>query len=906
MRLLAIIMLFAAGHSVAQQASVGGGANCDFNDLQQAVDSVGTGATLRINLNGRSVETYLLSEPVDVHNRNITFSGGYQGCGGSVNLNDRSLLRSTAPLETEGRLFNFTSGLGVNTDILFQDITLSGGHATTGGAMRIAGGADVRIIRSELVANLADSGGAIHLDGSFGASVQIQEGTRLFSNTAARGGAIHCRNAQVGIGRSTFEENRADIMAGALYLDDCNVTSLEPGVVEFISNRADDRLLSEFSRNSDSELDGTSVGIVGGAVVAFGGTTINLGNRGSKIVFRQNLAFVKDRYKDIWGRGGAIFATGSGTSVNLINGHIVSNTAEQGAGVFATDNASFSLMASTPACTNSEPLGCATMDNNIARGTSDGFFGCISTANSFAGQGGALYLGNGAAGMLNGVFVKRSKITRVDGCAFENERQYAAGAAFYIATTASLDFFNSVLTDTTRDFDSGGTDAEAIMAAGRFSNVHSTLAGNSSSFAALIRAGSNSARIEHVNSIVVEAGDLFDPSRIGNDYNPEVLVECAYVSSLAQIADTPGTSSLLGNIVEGASPGFVDIGSDNLRLVRSGEAVDLCTDQGITRRNLNSLMLEDFDAEVRPVFINANPSTPYDAGAFEQQEGLVSTPVDLAVTLSDRFQSYGINQRLGYHLNLANLTNTAVPGGTIVDIALDPQVTLPVSFFVNASQWSCTQSGHLVTCEALQTIAANSDYVASALLTFTGVDQPTTIVSTATLTPPISYVDIESGNNEVSRTTTIAETADLAIFTTLAPSSAQHGEVVEVAMQVQNGGPDHAAYPTLYFKLENGGDSLSVLETAEGWACVVTADFTDGQKPLVRCTASSGSIPMGNSDFVFSARAPVATTESTFDISYRIETTSQDNNDIYDSGSLAISLTDAPQAPNMLFSDSFE
>ena len=190
---------------------------------------------------------------------------------------------------------------------------------------------------------------------------------------------------------------------------------------------------------------------------------------------------------------------------------------------------------------------------------------------------------------------------------------------FFIGNNVSFDFLNSVLTDTRKSIDGTNNDAEVIRVLGEFTAVQSTITDNSDGFEATFRAGSDVARAELANSILVESDDLYDTG----DFSAGIRVNCSVIANIDQLINPNGAAFISSDTLESSSPGFVNAGADDYRLVNAATAVDFCSNEALTSRGVNGLLTKDLDGQPRPVIGNIlTAGSSYDAGAYENQAGL--------------------------------------------------------------------------------------------------------------------------------------------------------------------------------------------------------------------------------------------------------------------------------------------
>ena len=270
------------------------------------------------------------------------------------------------------------------------DVTLKGGHAGEGGAVRIAGAATVVVSGGAATGNIAPfSGGAFWVS----ATGQLEVDGTAFTGNRARGdapnqggGAIYTDGGRVTVENATFTDNRAlgDAGSGGAILSP-NGATVRATASTFTANR--------------SWRAGGAIEAVGGSVLALG-TDFDGNNAGTTP-----------------GNGGAIHGAG-GASVTVSGGTAQRNRAEAGGAFWVGAGSSLSLTS-------------ATVRGNFANGDApdqggggvyvDGGSATLfqptfvdNRATGAAGSGGALFLHGGTVSASSATF-EQNRANRAGG-----------------------------------------------------------------------------------------------------------------------------------------------------------------------------------------------------------------------------------------------------------------------------------------------------------------------------------------------------------------------------------------------------------------------------------------------------------------------------------------------------------
>ena len=352
--------------------------------------------------------------------------------------------------QSAGTALNITTSVPV----ILRNMTITGGNGVNGGAIKIAGGADVRLHSDvTITGNTATGkGGAIYADTS--ATLNIGSGVTISSNHAGSdGGAFYFGNStEVTIDSSiSITNNTSGGDGGAVYIgNSANVTFTE-----------------------SATLTGNTASGSGGAVYIGNSSTVNFD---SSAVITGNTAT---------GNGGAVYIGNSSTIVNFKStASLTGNNATGSGGAVYIGNSSTANFTST-----------ATLTDNTAG--SDGGAVCIgsnstvnitSTAtlkdNTAGGDGGAVYIGNNSTVNFNSSATLTSNTSGGNGGAvctgstatvayasaatITGNTATGSGGAVYIGNGTNVTFVNgTTITGNTANVNGGGVyDAGNITISG--------------------------------------------------------------------------------------------------------------------------------------------------------------------------------------------------------------------------------------------------------------------------------------------------------------------------------------------------------------------------------------------------------------------------------------------------------
>lgn len=167
--LLGAAALVAPAAAVAQPLvrTVGAGAGCDFDDLQEAIDFMASqpGADKELRLD-RSTE---FAGAFEISETSLTIAGGFEGCDAAAPGNGETVLRGVA-----GTVVEIDGGSGRRHTVRLSRLEITGGTLAgdlRGGGVEIQGNAAVELDRVDVTDNRALLGGGVFINGGQGATL---------------------------------------------------------------------------------------------------------------------------------------------------------------------------------------------------------------------------------------------------------------------------------------------------------------------------------------------------------------------------------------------------------------------------------------------------------------------------------------------------------------------------------------------------------------------------------------------------------------------------------------------------------------------------------------------------------------------------------------------------------------
>lgn len=201
--ILASVMLLAPAGARAQSGAcasfgticVGADEGCHFSDLAQAINAASTSAAGDTTIRVATNKTWDAQNLI-VENRNLTIRGGFSSCA-ALFPSGRTVLSGAGSSGNSVIRVRAPSGF---RSVTLRDLELRDGGSETipivGGGLSVEDNVAVTLRNVSVVQNDARLGGGIHVDGSDGASVRLEVGSRVVGNTGREGGGgIHCVGA---------------------------------------------------------------------------------------------------------------------------------------------------------------------------------------------------------------------------------------------------------------------------------------------------------------------------------------------------------------------------------------------------------------------------------------------------------------------------------------------------------------------------------------------------------------------------------------------------------------------------------------------------------------------------------------------------------------------------------------
>ncbi|TCT00685.1 putative outer membrane repeat protein [Pseudofulvimonas gallinarii] len=570
--------------------TVGPHANCDFSQLQPAIDAAASGDTIRV---ARS--SAYLGSTYDIWGKSLTIEGGVDTCDLSETPNGHTDLDANG-VATSGRLIDIWESL--NPPALMQ-VTLKNLRIRRGGA------------------------GGITVEGQLGRlAVSLENVTLQLNNSATRGGGIYVRAVGATISNATTAplltvdntsiliDNSSSSFGGGIAcestLDPTSRTMVRVGSALIFRNSAQDGGgLANLGCHNMFLYTGSPIVLIlpsggfylntasgnGGAIYAAGGSTrvrgasfLGMGEVNHAAILSGNTA----------GNGGAVYATGASTQVELISTVVVGNSADNdGGGVLLLDGAELvmrPLYDDEPACLPAQVGGGVSAQPRCS----------VFRDNEAGGFGGALRLLNGAT----------ANVVRT---AFHDN----AGNSSWGGAAVAVNTNNTVVQEASTLSIEGalitGNASTAIVYAGNRARVQlrwSTIAGNTADVIGRMWSPSGvTGRFDFLGSIVYDNGGA---ELIATDGDGSIAyADC--VIGPQPVAETGLTSNSYYRFID---PLFVNAADGDYRLAAGSPGIDFCDDvYGPTTTDLDGNERGETWTGPPP---GANPDLgPFDLGAWE-------------------------------------------------------------------------------------------------------------------------------------------------------------------------------------------------------------------------------------------------------------------------------------------------
>ena len=546
--------------------TVGGDGSCDFNTATQSIqDAIDTGiGEVRIAANGNH------NQSININNINIKLRGGYADCAAAIIDDNQSAQFGMTSIDLLMSSNNPTVTIVGNQQrnfILLEKLILTG--AKNSPITAIGTNADIKLDQVIIQQNVMDSGfagGAIFTSNSN--AIFTLHDSIVNSNTAANGGGIFCSGSNTSIvltGNSGIRFNTANGKGGGVFLSNgCQFTmysgALDPG--NLVS-------LEGIQRNTATEEGGGIYADTGAKVVLYGHQLCQFGSCLGDNAYPAN---VNDNRSDSDSsgneRGGGIYMTGLGTTVDIYAGLIARNIGQNGGGVYVNDKASLTVARLSKDCW--DPVKCNYFHGN----------------NSFA-TGGAIQNDQGFVNISSTYF---------------EENEGSSGSVLYAFGNNSHNVFEGCVFNHNN---SQGSSDDFVIRAAVSANVeisHSTFADNFITSTSVFGITLDS-ELRLFSSIVNEPdGDVLDANP-GN-----VVSDCIMVHEAFSLGGTISSNLYIDD------PEFTDRNNRDYHLnMSTSPAIDVCDD------SMSALQFKDIDFDERGIDdINVNDvDTPFDIGADE-------------------------------------------------------------------------------------------------------------------------------------------------------------------------------------------------------------------------------------------------------------------------------------------------
>ncbi len=535
--------------------TVGMGASCDFNTNSQSIqDAINTGVQ-----EIRLAKTGSYTQPFTIDNINLKLIGGFETCDDALNniqtFTSTSLLGTIGPVEP----IIIIKGSSLRNTVILEKLILSG--ADNSAITAISTNTEI-ILNNVLIKqnNLAIgfSGGAIFTSNS---NVDFTlHNSRILQNTATNGGGIYCSGEEASIkltGLSGIVNNSADGKGGGIHITNGCQLTVYSGTLDPVS-----LTFTGIQGNNAKQEGGGIYADLGAKVVLYGhefcsASGVCVGNNTNPVNVNNNRS---DSDSSGGERGGGIYLTGLGTSVEIYAGLIQGNLSPNGAGVYVNDQASLTVARLFKDCW--DPVRCNLFQNNRAFTTG----GAIQNDQGIVNISSTYFEGNkGIAGSALYAFGALSR-NRIEGSVFNHNKHVSSTNNAYVIRAA---------------------------VSAKVEIVHSTFADNSVENTAVFGIASNS-ELKLFSSIIN------DPTGVVLDTNPgTTIINCVMAHE---------TSSFSGSNIFLNDPDFIDRVNLDYHLSVNSPAIDVCDN------SFANVQFRDIDFESRGV---DNPNAPNNIGTYD-------------------------------------------------------------------------------------------------------------------------------------------------------------------------------------------------------------------------------------------------------------------------------------------------
>ncbi len=411
--------------------TVGSFGICNYQTIQQAVNTESSGQTIRVTNETFSGD----AATFNVSDKSFIFRGGYTHCGTTAVVSGKTTLDGTG-MSFDDSIIELTDTVGgMNIDMydffIFAgkpDLDFGGGIEITGkGIATSAQRMDVTLNSVDVFGNLSTTGAGIHMTNG---DLILTNNSNIATNRASEdGGGIYCRDGTILVnGDAVIGDNGVLFHTGNV-ADSDNTNSGNGGGV--------------YLNRCDFVLD-ASDGVNGAYIIS------NSAREGGG-VFGTNSSLLELKGDQAWinlnqASGGGGISLELNTTANLYNAKIKGNTASVAGGITLNDSTLNFTQSTVYPCQGK----CGELSENETTGVSA-----------------AISLSNGA-------------ITTLDGIWIENNKSSGGVILSYLQGSNSILTINNSMILHNDYIPSGGTDVSGLfdIRGGSFNSQNNTIAGN--------------------------------------------------------------------------------------------------------------------------------------------------------------------------------------------------------------------------------------------------------------------------------------------------------------------------------------------------------------------------------------------------------------------------------------------
>ena len=567
-----VILALISSYQLQAQVTIGWEASCDYdmnidpNGLQQAIND-GASEIRLSNQNNYVTNINILG--------NVVIKGGYNNCVDAANeiQNGFSSVidgNNSAPVIIIQSINN--------ADITFDSLELTNGLGTDIGIPSLWGGGvsivnvkgQINFNRVYVHSNTGANGGGLsfyHFQGMPNpTSLTVNFTNSLIrQNEAARGGGVYCINFDtdhslnlVFSQGAIVKENNATNQGGGFHLQKCQLDFVA-GVSDLASANPDIEILLNTANSS------------GGGIFAYAGAIVNLtGTTEHKFDVFLNQSNLDT---NLSASGGGIYISDVGSTANLINTHVHSNSSGRyGGGLFAIFGATINMTMGNSGCSYSDY--CSKLSGNNQQ---------------------SIFPGGGAAAAA-----RFSAQINVKNTLIEFNNGDGNGYIAYLESSAGMLFEGNLIINNGQEINQSNFVAFEQSRETSLIMAYNTIENNRSN-STIFRLNFNT-DLDLYGNIVNAAGNIIAQSQI----NSTVSIDCNMFNDISSISETT-SNTVIGTAVYFDKPNH-DYRLSNL----SVEAIDVCDSSNYSP----SLDLSNNPRGIdNPVVINVNGF--YDLGAYE-------------------------------------------------------------------------------------------------------------------------------------------------------------------------------------------------------------------------------------------------------------------------------------------------